>query len=102
MKEWKDKEKEEAKKKAVFPCVLKILPDCIFNRCDPIVVGVKIEKGVLYKGTPICVKSLKESNSDEFLLLGVVDTIKKNGKDVDMVRNDEVSIRIVSKGTNYL
>jgi len=27
MKEWRDKEKEEAKKKAVFPCVLKILPD---------------------------------------------------------------------------
>jgi len=47
------------------------------------------------------VKSLKE-NSDEFLTLGFVDSIKKNNKDIEMARNDEVSIRIVPKGTSYL
>lgn len=62
------------------------------------VVGVKVEKGVLYKGTLLCFKSVKGKDV-EYLSLGVVDTIKKNNKDVDGVRNDEVSVRIIPKGT---
>lgn len=60
MDDWREKLKEEARKKAVFPCILKIDPNCVFRRSDPIIIGVSIEKGVLHKGTPICIKSENE------------------------------------------
>ncbi|CAG8733403.1 15400_t:CDS:2, partial [Racocetra fulgida] len=41
--------------KAVFPCVLKIVPGAIFNKRDPIILGVDVVEGVLRTGTPICV-----------------------------------------------
>ena len=42
----KDEEQEAAKFDAVFPCILRILPNCVFNKKDPIVVGVDIEEGI--------------------------------------------------------
>jgi translation initiation factor IF-2 len=42
----KEEEQEAAKYDAVFPCVLKILPTCIFNKKDPIVLGVEIADGI--------------------------------------------------------
>lgn len=34
-----------------------ILPQAIFNKRDPIVLGVTVEAGVLRTGTPLCVPS---------------------------------------------
>lgn len=42
---------------AVFPCKLRILPNCVFNTRDPIVVGVMVEAGVVKTGTPLTVPS---------------------------------------------
>lgn len=42
MKEFKAKEQEAARLEAVFPCILRILPTCIFNKKDPIVLGVDV------------------------------------------------------------
>jgi translation initiation factor 5B len=42
----KEEKKKEAAKDAVFPCVLKILPNCIFNKKDPIVLGVEVVEGI--------------------------------------------------------
>lgn len=56
MEEWREKQKAEARKQAVFPCILKIDPQFVFHRSDPIIVGVKIEKGVLHVGTQVVVK----------------------------------------------
>ena len=42
----KEAEQEAAKLEAVFPCILKIMPTCIFNKKDPIVLGVEIEEGI--------------------------------------------------------
>ena len=42
----KDEEQAAAKFDAVFPCILRILPNCVFNKKDPIVVGVDIEEGI--------------------------------------------------------
>lgn len=42
MKEIKAKEQESARLLAVFPCILRILPTCIFNKKDPIVLGVDV------------------------------------------------------------
>lgn len=42
----KEEKKKEAADEAVFPCVFKILPNCIFNKKDPIVLGVDILEGI--------------------------------------------------------
>jgi translation initiation factor 5B len=42
----KEEKKKEAADDAVFPCVLKIMPNCIFNKKDPIVLGVDIVEGI--------------------------------------------------------
>lgn len=34
-----------------------ILPQAIFNKRDPIVLGVTVDAGVLRTGTPLCVPS---------------------------------------------
>jgi translation initiation factor 5B len=39
----------------VFPCILSIYPNCIFNKKDPIVLGVKVEEGLCRMGTPLCI-----------------------------------------------
>lgn len=49
--------REQYKHVAVFPCRLRILPDCIFSRRDPIVIGVRVEEGLVREGTPLCVPS---------------------------------------------
>lgn len=42
----KDEEQEAAKFDAVFPCILRILPQMVFNKKDPIIVGVDVEEGI--------------------------------------------------------
>lgn len=42
----KEEKKKEAADEAVFPCILKILPNCIFNKKDPIVLGVDVIDGI--------------------------------------------------------
>lgn len=43
----KEEKKKEASDEAVFPCVLKIMPNCIFNKKDPIVLGVEVLDGIV-------------------------------------------------------
>lgn len=42
---------------AVFPCTLRILPTCVFNKKDPIVLGVDIVEGVAKVGTPVAAQT---------------------------------------------
>lgn len=44
-------------KEAVFPCKLKIFEEYIFNKKDPIVLGVEVTDGSVRIGTPIVVPS---------------------------------------------
>ena len=51
----KEEEQEAAKLTAVFPCVLKILPTCIFNQKDPIILGVEVGgMGAGWMGCVVC------------------------------------------------
>ena len=53
-------EKNTQKSKAVFPCALKIIPQYIFNRQNPIVVGVDVQQGILKPNTPLFVLRKEE------------------------------------------
>jgi translation initiation factor 5B len=45
--------KEKAKSNTVFPCVLKIIESNIFNKKNPLVIGVEVKEGFLHLGTPL-------------------------------------------------
>ncbi|KAK8488856.1 hypothetical protein V6N11_071056 [Hibiscus sabdariffa] len=86
----KEERKREAADEAVFPCVLKILPNCIFNKKDPIVLGVDILEGILRIGTPICIPQR------EFIDIGRIASIENNHKPVDSAKKGQkVAIKIV-------
>ena len=58
-----ERKRREFEHIAVFPCKLRIMPNCIFNTRDPIVVGVVIEAGIIKPGTPLTVPSKSVSQS---------------------------------------
>jgi len=85
--------KEQFRSIAVFPCKLRILPEHIFTRRDPITVGVKVEAGVCRTGTPICVPT------KEFIFLGILTGIQHNQKEIDSAKKgEEVCIKIEAPG----
>lgn len=66
-----EQKKEESKLLAVFPCVLK--PVAVFNKKDPIVIGVDVVEGSLRLLTPIAaVKTNPVTGVKEILNLGRV------------------------------
>lgn len=82
---------------AVYPCVLKILPQHIFNKKDPIVFGVEVVEGVLKIGTPICVPSLGP------LDVGRVTGIENNHKEVTSAKKGlSVSVKITNEANPTL
>eukprot|EP00915_Cephaloidophora_sp_WS-2016_P001673 GHVH01002304.1.p1 GENE.GHVH01002304.1~~GHVH01002304.1.p1 ORF type:complete len:669 (+),score=150.32 GHVH01002304.1:3551-5557(+) len=86
------RKKEEMKKDAVFPCELSILPSAIFHKKDPIILGVKVERGTLKVGTPLCVLE------KEVLKIGRVTALKMNDKPVEQGGvGDEVSVSIAGE-----
>ena len=75
-KKCKADEKESAALDAVFPCRLRIVPGCVFNAKDPIVLGCEVTDGQLRIGTPLTVPG-KDCD------LGRVAGMEKDHKAVD-------------------
>ncbi|WOK98614.1 eukaryotic translation initiation factor 5B-like [Canna indica] len=87
----REEKKKESAEEAVFPSVLKIMPNCIFNKKDPIVLGVDVLEGILKVGTPICIPSR------EFIDIGKIASIEINHKQVDVAtKGQKVAIKIVA------
>ncbi|KAL5069734.1 hypothetical protein RYX36_020621 [Vicia faba] len=94
MENIKEEKKKESADEAVFPCVLKILPNCVFNKKDPIVLGVDILEGILKIGTPICIPS------QDFIDIGRIASIENNHKPVDYAKKGQkVAIKIVGSNS---
>nr|XP_016475260.1 PREDICTED: eukaryotic translation initiation factor 5B-like [Nicotiana tabacum] len=86
----KEEKKKEVAEEAVFPCVLKIVPNCVFNKKDPIVLGVDVLEGIARIGTPICIPQ------KDFIDIGRVASIENNHKPVDFAKKGQrVAIKIV-------
>ena len=77
-------------KDAIFPCVLEVMKEAIFNRKDPIIIGVNVLKGQLRIGTPICVPERDN------LRIGVVEAIERNKNKISKAvpKDGSVSVRI--------
>ncbi|KAI3384574.1 hypothetical protein SNEBB_003638 [Seison nebaliae] len=76
--DYRVKKQNEFRNSAVFPCKLEILPECIFNKKCPIVIGVKILDGFIKIGTPISVPSKQN------IVLGKVAGIQIEGASLDI------------------
>ncbi|EXC13676.1 hypothetical protein L484_019637 [Morus notabilis] len=90
----KEGKKKEAADEAVFPCILKILANKIFNKKDPIILGVEVLQGIAKVGTPICMPE------KDFIDIGRIVSINNSDrKSVNSAnKGQEVTIKIV--GTN--
>lgn len=85
--------REEAANVAVFPSIIKILPQHVFNQKDPIIVGVEIIEGILKVGTPLCVPALGG------LHVGKVTSIESNGREQQTAKKGaSVAIKINNEG----
>ncbi|XP_048621072.1 eukaryotic translation initiation factor 5B isoform X2 [Brassica napus] len=85
----KDSESDVAA--AVSPCLLSILPKCVLNKEDPIVVGVYVVEGFVKVGTPLCIPHRA------FVNIGRVAWIQKDQRPVQLAREGEkVIIKIVA------
>ncbi|CAL9229659.1 unnamed protein product [Arabidopsis halleri] len=84
-------EETEMDDEAIFPCVLRILPNCVFNKDDPVVLGVLVVYGFIKVGTPIC--NLRSGCLD----IGRIAWIEKDHRSVNAARlGDTVMIKIVA------
>jgi len=68
MAEIKEKRKSELAATAVFPSIIHIIPNNVFNNRSPIVVGVDVVEGTLRLGTPLCVPSRSVCNRNQVLV----------------------------------
>ena len=74
---------------AVFPAIVQIIPEFVFNKKSQLVFGVTILDGQLRLGTPLCVPDKNR------LEIGRVVSIEKDKKPVDKAsKGDSVAIKI--------
>ncbi len=76
----------------MYPSIIRILPQHIFNQKDPIIVGVEVVEGTLKVGTPLCIPQLSG------LHVGKVVSIESNGKEQETAgKGSSVACRIVNE-----
>ncbi|KAF3052364.1 hypothetical protein E8E11_010879 [Didymella keratinophila] len=99
MKQLEEQRKEESKMLAVFPCVLR--PVAVFNKTNPIVIGVDVIEGNLKITTPICaVKKNPATGVKEIVQLGRVTSIERDHKQIQVCKRGSPSVAVKIEGTN--
>lgn len=99
LKKHKDSKKQKQQHQLMFPCVLKIDPDCIFKKSDPIIIGVEVAEGQLRVGTQINVAM----EGKPVGTVGRVTSIQSNHKDVEVARaGKSVAIKLESNADRKL
>ncbi|KEF57538.1 translation initiation factor 5B [Exophiala aquamarina CBS 119918] len=95
----KEQKKEESKLNAVFPCVLS--PIQVFNKKDPIVIGVDVIEGNLRPLTPIAVvKTNSVTGVKEIISLGRVTSIEREHKAIPICKKGQPSVAVKIEGPN--
>lgn len=98
MAELAEKKKEESKMHAVFPCVLK--PVAVFNKKDPIVIGVDVIEGNLRMLTPIAAVKTSATGTKEIVVLGRVSSIERDHKALQICKKGQPSVAVKIEGSN--
>ncbi|KAL8853837.1 MAG: hypothetical protein Q9221_001308 [Calogaya cf. arnoldii] len=94
-----EQRKEDSKLLAVFPCVL--APVAVFNKKDPIVVGVDVTEGNLRLLTPIAaVRMNPVTNVKEIVSLGRVQSIERDHKQIPICKKGQPSVAVKIEGPN--
>ena len=70
-----EERKENARKDTVFPCILKIIENNVYNKKNPLIMGVEILEGSLHLGTSLILIPSKT-------YIGKVIGIQNNKKDI--------------------
>lgn len=92
MENLREQRRQEAAAVAVFPSIIKILPQHVFNQKDPIILGVEVVEGILKVGTPLCIPQLGG------LHIGKVTSIECNGKEQETAtKGASIAVRIVNE-----
>jgi translation initiation factor 5B len=79
--------KERMRELTVFPCILKIIESNIFNKKNPLVMGVEVQEGTLHLGTPLIIESK--------IYIGKVVGIQVNKQDVKIgKKGQQVCVKI--------
>ncbi|KAK6588139.1 Fun12p GTpase translation initiation factor IF2 [Cryptosporidium xiaoi] len=87
--EVQEEKKKEKSNEVVFPCILRIIPQYIFNTRDPIICGVYVDDGILRPGTPLCIPE------KDNMMIGRVTSVEFNKKPVNEgKKGQEVAIKI--------
>lgn len=84
---------EQLKDKIVFPCILTIVPGCIFTKRSPLVLGVKVQQGILRVGTPLVV--IRDGSPTPIgRVTSIVEDTKSNPKNDRIKAGGKASIKI--------
>jgi len=95
MDEIKNEKRKASSDTAVFPCVLEVLPEHIFNVKDPIILGIRVVEGILKVGTPLCVPDAAGHDGKNPLMIGKITRIEFNNEEKDeALKSEEVAVRI--------
>lgn len=98
MEHMKKERREQVNDEVVFPSICKILPQHVYNKRDPIVVGVDVMEGILRVGTPLVVK-----HGNGWLDIGRVASLELSKKQVITARKGEsVAVKIQHKNTEHI
>ena len=93
--------KRQLAQKIIFPCTVKILPKCIFNKHNPLIFGVELLDGILRPLVDLYTM-IEKVNADDKVekietLVGLVLSIQQNNKDVLSVKTGaQVAIKVES------
>lgn len=95
MKGLEEQKRKDLAPQAVFPCILRIVPGCVFNKREPIILGVDVLEGVLRIGTPLAVPA------QDGISIGRVTSIELNHKPVPEVRKGGPAVAIKIECASY-
>ncbi|KAI1436659.1 hypothetical protein GGR50DRAFT_200998 [Xylaria sp. CBS 124048] len=86
-----ERKKEESKLLAVFPCVLNTV--AVFNKTNPIVVGVDVVDGSLRVGAPIAAVR-QGPTGKEIVSMGRVSSIERDHKQIPICKKGQPSVAV--------
>ncbi|KAJ5084679.1 Mitochondrial translation initiation factor IF-2 [Penicillium alfredii] len=98
MAELTEQRKEESKLLAIFPCVIK--PVAVFNKTDPIVIGIDVLEGSLRLHTPLAAIRTNAAGAREIIDIGRVTGIERDHKPVQVCKRGQPSVAVKVEGSN--